>query len=66
MISFRREYAMNSLALGTRDGGLKKSLMGPQPSPLCSGHTSGIYLFLKKFFFEDAILIFSVLFVYLI
>ena len=36
---------MNSLALGTRDGGLKKSLMGPQPSPLCSTHLCGIYRF---------------------
>ena len=43
MITFRHECAMNSLALGTRDGGLKKSLMGPQPSPLCSAHISGIY-----------------------
>ena len=42
---------MNSPALGTRDGGLKKSLMEPQPSPLCSAHLCGIYgfsvLFLK-------------------
>ena len=38
MITFGHECAMNSLALGTRDGGLKRSLMGPQPSPLCSAH----------------------------
>ena len=45
MIKFGHECAMNSLDLGTRDGGLKKSLMGPQPSPVCSAHLRGIYGF---------------------